>query len=75
MTDTVPGGGHYHDFLCASHDANARRTLWVVLLTAVLTVSYTHLAARALIVEGVTQPSGYTEPLLHKYRLAKKAAA
>ena len=32
-------------------------------------------AARALIFEGVTQPSGYTEPLLHKYRLAKKAAA
>ena len=31
-------------------------------------------AARALIFEGVTQPSGYTEPLLHKYRLAKKAA-
>ena len=30
-------------------------------------------AARALIFEGVTQPSGYTEPLLHKYRLAKKA--
>ena len=32
-------------------------------------------AARALIFEGVAQPSGYTEPLLHKYRLAKKAAA
>ncbi|PZQ22587.1 MAG: malate synthase G [Sphingopyxis macrogoltabida] len=32
-------------------------------------------AARALIFEGVVQPSGYTEPLLHKYRLAKKAAA
>jgi malate synthase len=31
-------------------------------------------AARALIFEGVAQPSGYTEPLLHKYRLAKKAA-
>ena len=30
-------------------------------------------AARALIFEGVTQPSGYTEPLLHKYRLTKKA--
>jgi malate synthase len=29
-------------------------------------------AARALIFEGVTQPSGYTEPLLHKYRQAKK---
>ncbi|KGB52382.1 Malate synthase G [Sphingopyxis sp. LC81] len=32
-------------------------------------------AARALIFEGVTQPSGYTEPLLHKYRQKKKAAA
>ncbi|WP_411339119.1 malate synthase G [Sphingopyxis sp. J-6] len=31
-------------------------------------------AARALIFEGVTQPSGYTEPLLHKYRQVKKAA-
>ncbi len=31
-------------------------------------------AARALIFEGIDQPSGYTEPLLHKYRLAKKAS-
>ncbi len=31
-------------------------------------------AARALIFEGVTQPSGYTEPLLHRFRQAKKAA-
>jgi malate synthase len=32
-------------------------------------------AARALVYEGVAQPSGYTEPLLHKYRLEKKAMA
>jgi malate synthase len=32
-------------------------------------------AARSLIFEGVTQPSGYTEPLLHAYRQKKKAAA
>jgi malate synthase len=31
-------------------------------------------AARTLVFEGVTQPSGYTEPLLHKFRLEKKAA-
>jgi malate synthase len=32
-------------------------------------------AARALIYEGVAQPNGYTEPLLHKFRQQKKAAA
>ena len=32
-------------------------------------------ASRFLVYEGVTQPSGYTEPLLHKFRLEKKAAA
>jgi malate synthase len=31
-------------------------------------------AARALIFEGAAQPSGYTEPLLHRFRQAKKAA-
>ncbi|MFN0045651.1 MAG: malate synthase G [Sphingorhabdus sp.] len=30
-------------------------------------------AARALVFEGITQPNGYTEPLLHKFRLKKKA--
>ena len=30
-------------------------------------------AARALIFEGTTQPSGYTEPLLHAYRQKEKA--
>ena len=30
-------------------------------------------AARALVFEGESQPSGYTEPLLHAYRLRKKA--
>ncbi|HEX8480558.1 MAG TPA: malate synthase G, partial [Allosphingosinicella sp.] len=31
-------------------------------------------AARALILQGAEQPSGYTEPLLHKHRLALKQA-
>ena len=30
-------------------------------------------AARALVFEGLTQPSGYTEPLLHKFRQQVKA--
>jgi malate synthase len=32
-------------------------------------------AARALVLEGIAQPSGYTEPLLHAYRLALKRSA
>jgi malate synthase len=31
-------------------------------------------AARALVFEGVAQPNGYTEPLLHRFRAAVKAA-
>jgi len=32
-------------------------------------------AARALVFEGLTQPNGYTEPLLHAYRAKVKAEA
>jgi len=32
-------------------------------------------AAKALVFEGVTQPSGYTEPLLHRFRADAKRAA
>lgn len=31
-------------------------------------------AARALVFEGAAQPNGYTEPLLHAYRLRAKAS-
>ena len=31
-------------------------------------------AARALVFEGLAQPNGYTEPLLHAYRAVRKAA-
>jgi malate synthase len=32
-------------------------------------------AATDLVFEGLSQPSGYTEPLLHAWRLKVKAAA
>jgi malate synthase len=37
--------------------------------------SIAYQAARALVFEGVTQPNGYTEPLLHKFRQQVKASA
>jgi malate synthase len=35
--------------------------------------SLAYQAARALVFEGVAQPNGYTEPLLHRFRLERKA--
>jgi malate synthase len=36
--------------------------------------SHAFQAARALVFDGVEQPSGYTEPMLHKFRQQVKAA-
>jgi malate synthase len=36
--------------------------------------SLAYRAARALVFEGIDQPNGYTEPLLHRFRAARKAA-
>ncbi|HKX89988.1 MAG TPA: cation transporter, partial [Sphingopyxis sp.] len=38
MSESTPTQ-HLHDFLGASHDENAKRTLWVVALTAVMMVA------------------------------------
>lgn len=38
MADDHRGDGHNHVFLGSAHDRNARRTLWVVALTAVMMV-------------------------------------
>jgi malate synthase len=35
--------------------------------------SLAYQAARALVFDGVSQPNGYTEPLLHRFRAAAKA--
>jgi malate synthase len=44
-------------------------------MAADLEASVAFRAARALVLEGAAQPSGYTEPLLHAHRLALKAGA
>jgi malate synthase len=56
--------------MAAKVDAqNADDPLYEVLSTD----SVAFKAARALIFEGVAQPSGYTEPLLHRFRQEKKS--
>ncbi|GAC1579240.1 MAG: malate synthase G [Sphingomicrobium sp.] len=43
-------------------------------MTGNAATSLAYQAARALVFEGIVQPNGYTEPLLHQYRLRAKAA-
>jgi malate synthase len=45
------------------------------LYRALTPTSITMKAARALVFEGLVQPNGYTEPLLHKFRQAAKSGA
>ena len=52
---------------------NAGDTLYRPMATNPET-SLAYQAARALVFEGVDQPNGYTEPLLHAWRLRAKAA-
>jgi malate synthase len=42
-------------------------------MAANFSTSYAYLAALDLVLKGLEQPSGYTEPLLHAWRLKVKA--
>ncbi|WP_372861876.1 malate synthase G [Pseudoalteromonas sp.] len=59
----VVDGQNEHDSLYTSMATNEQT----------LAKSVAYQAAMALVFEGVSQPSGYTEPLLHSYRLKYKA--
>jgi malate synthase len=54
---------------------NEHDSLYIPMATTEQTLakSIAYQAALALVFEGVSQPSGYTEPLLHSYRLKYKA--
>ena len=54
---------------------NEHDSLYIPMATneQTLAKSIAYQAALALVFEGVSQPSGYTEPLLHSYRLKYKA--
>jgi len=51
---------------------NANDPLYVS-MSADFDMSIAFQAASALIFQGEKQPNGYTEPLLHRYRLLRKA--